>query len=427
MESILIVSVGGSAAPIVNAIKFYRPDFVYFFCSSGPRGSAVTVDGPGDPCGDKRKSRCPACGHEYFPGDPKGKAIVVQTGLRQDQYEVVGVEDPDDLNGCYAELTALSERIRASHPDAQIIANYTGGTKTMSVSMVLVGTMMQEWDLSLNKGPRGDIIKIKTGDTPVVVDKWQIFGERQLGSAAGALRNYDYALAEAMVSESLRHPLKPDFEKKLLRIRQVCAGFNCWDRFDHENALALLQPYGRDFSPYLITLKRILKQTKGTEYELVSDLLGNAERRAVQKRYDDAVARLYRAMELFAQIRLEKTRGYKLGKLHLDQLDEPLRPEYSKYVGEGGKLLLGLREDYELLHKSDDPLGDAFKKSEESILNALSYRNASIFAHGITPLGEEEYRLVSDRLKGFILDGSEKIGLNLERRPFPREEILHCS
>ena len=424
MERILIVSVGGSPAPIINAIKFYRPDLVYFFCSSGPKGSAVAVDGPGDPCGDRRKSRCPKCGHEYFLGDPKGKAIVVQTGLREDQYEIVGVEDPDDLNGCYAELTALSERIRESHPDAQIIANYTGGTKTMSVSMALVGTMTQEWDLSLNKGPRVDIIKVKTGDTPVVVDKWRIFGERQLGSAAEALRNYDYALAEAMVSESLLHPLEPGFEKKLLRIRQVCTGFNCWDRFDHEKALELLQPYGRDFSPYLITLKRILQPTKGTGYERVSDLLGNAERRAVQKRYDDAVARLYRAMELFAQIRLEKTKGYTLGKLNVDQLDEPLRPEYSKYAKEGGKLWLGLREDYELLHKLGDPLGDAFKKKEEEILNALSYRNASIFAHGITPLGEEEYRRVSDRLKGFILEVSGKIGLNLEPSPFPREKIL---
>ena len=47
MKRILILSVGGSPEPIINAIKFYKPDFVYFFCSSGPKGSAVTVDGPG--------------------------------------------------------------------------------------------------------------------------------------------------------------------------------------------------------------------------------------------------------------------------------------------------------------------------------------------------------------------------------------------
>ena len=65
---ILILSVGGSPEPIINAIKFYQPDFVYFFCSSGPKGSAAIIDAPGDPCGDKRKSKCPKCGYEYYLG-----------------------------------------------------------------------------------------------------------------------------------------------------------------------------------------------------------------------------------------------------------------------------------------------------------------------------------------------------------------------
>ena len=101
----------------------------------------------------------------------------------------------------------------------------------------------------------------------------------------------------------------------------------------------------------IIPLKRILKKTKANGYELVGDLLNNAERRASQQRYDDAIARLYRATELFAQIRIEKTKGYKLVKLTLKELDEELRPEYRKYMKENDRLLLGLREDYELLYK----------------------------------------------------------------------------
>ena len=58
MNKILVLSVGGSPEPVINAIKNYRPDFVYFFCSSGPKGSEAIIDSPGDPCGDKRKSRC---------------------------------------------------------------------------------------------------------------------------------------------------------------------------------------------------------------------------------------------------------------------------------------------------------------------------------------------------------------------------------
>lgn len=424
MKKILILSVGGSPEPIINAIKFYNPDFVYFFCSSGSKGSAVTVDGTGDPCGDKRKARCPNCGHEYYLGNPKGKAIVVQTRLSKDKYQIVGVADPDNLTECYSKLIGLANSIREKHPDAQVIANYTGGTKTMSVAMALVGTMTQEWDLSLNKGPRLDIIKVRAGDTPVVVNKWQILSEQRLESVRKALANYDYALAEAIVSECLLHPLEAGFQNKLLKIKQICDAFNFWDRFDHKQALELLKPYGKEFSQYIIVLKRILKQTKSTGYELVSDLLTNAERKATQERYDDAVARLYRATELFAQIRLEQIRGYKLGKLKLEELDEYLRPEYSKYVREGGRLILGLREDYELLYKLKDPIGEEFKQNESKILDALSYRNSSIFAHGITPLRENDYMLVGDRLRGFILKSAKRINLKLEIKQLPRQAIL---
>jgi len=351
MKKILILSVGGSSEPIVNAINFYKPDFVYFFCSSGHKGSAVTIDAPGEPCGNKSKSKCPECGYKYYIGNPKGKAVAFQVGLSKDKYEIVSVDDPDDLNLCYCTLVNLSTSIKKIYPEAQIIANYTGGTKTMSVAMALVGIVTEEWDLSLNKGPRLDIIKIKGGDIPVVINKWRIFAEQSLVSVAKTLENYDYALADAIIPGLLSHPLEPSFEKRLLRASQLCVAFDRWDKFEHEKALELLQPYDKEFFAYIIPLKRILKKTKATGYELVGDLLNNAERRATQQRYDDAIARLYRATELFAQIRIEKTKGYKLGKLTLKELDEELRPEYSKYMKENDRLLLGLREDYELLYK----------------------------------------------------------------------------
>ncbi len=424
MERVLILSVGGSSEPLINAIKTYNPTFVYFFCSSGPKGSAQTVDGPGDPCGDDRKAKCPECGHQFYLGNPKGKSIVVQTGLNEDQYGVVTIDDPDDLNKCYSSLTALAKSIRERHPGAQILANYTGGTKTMSAAITLVGAMTEDWDLSLNKGPRLDIIKVKSGDTPVVVNKWQIFAEQRLSSVAKALKNYDYALAEAVASELLLHPVEPGFQKKLLKTREVCEAFDRWDKFDHQRALDLLTPYGRDFSSYIVMLKRILKRTKSTGYELVADLFNNAERRAVQKHYDDAVARLYRATELFAQLRLEEIKHWKLGQVNIEELPDSLKPKYSQYAKENGKLLLGLREDYELLQKLQDPVGIEFKEDEGRILGALTYRNSSIYAHGITPLEEKDYRLVSDRLKGFLLRAARKIQVDLKIEQLPRDEIL---
>lgn len=424
-ERILILSVGSSADPVVNAIKFYQPDFIYFFCSGGSTGSANTIDAPGDPCGNKSKAKCPKCGNEFYTDDPKGKAIAIQAGLDKDKYEIITVVDPDDLNMCYNTLINLSRKIKEENKEAQIIANYTGGTKTMSAAIVLVAIMIQEWDLSLNKGPRLDLIKVKGGDYPVVINKWQIFIEQSLETVKGLLENYDYAQAEKVIREFLFLPLETSLQGKLSNIGRLCKAFDCWDKFDHYEALNLLQPFGKDFSKYIINLKNILGDKKASNYELVYDLINNAERKAKQKRYDDAIARLYRATELFAQIRMEeKIEGYKLGILNLSDIDESLRADYTKFATEEGKLLLGLREDYELLYKMNDPIGKEFKSNENSLIEALKYRNKSILAHGIVPLQERDYRIVSSRLKGFILRVAKNIGVNIELAQLPQAEII---
>jgi len=420
---ILLVSVGGSADPIVNAIKEHNPDFVYFFCSAGPGGSEMTIDSPGDPCGDKRKTRCPECGHTYHPGDPKGRAIAFQAELEQGRYEIVTIDNPDDLNACYQRLLELAERIKARHGDSRVIANYTGGTKTMSAALALAGIMTPAWDISLNIGPRRDLIQVRSGDVPVVIDKWSILYQNRLESQRELLENHYYALVAGSISEMLHRPIEGSLRDRLIEARVICEAFDLWDRFRHEGALELLEPYGGRFAPYIIHAKKILGVIRATGYELVSDLLKNAERRAVQKHYDDAIARLYRATELFAQIRLEKEYGYQTGDLRLNQLPKDLRAEYEEHLT-GDKLILGLREDYVLLSKLKDPIGRTFKEKEARIIDALTRRNSSLGAHGLIPMSERDYRLVADSLGGFIMEASRGIGLDLKVEQLPGGEIL---
>jgi len=420
MKKILVLSVGGSAEPIINAIKNTNPDFIYFFCSSM---SEKTVDSTGDPCGDKRKIECPECGNVFNLGNPKGKAIVFQTGLDREHYEIITVDDPDDMNACYRKLIELTEKIKERCEDCQVIANYTGGTKTMSAAMALAGIITQQWDLSLNVGPRVDLIKVRSGDVPVVVDKWSIFYQNQLESFREPLDNHYYAFVDSSISGMLTRPINASLRDHLIRIRVICEAFDQWDRFHHEKALELLEPYGSKYHPYIITLKKILGKTRSTGYEMVSDLLNNAGRRAVHKHYDDAIARLYRATELFAQIRLEKEYGYRSGELVLDQLPDHLKDEYKGYA-RNGKLLLGLRDDYVLLSKLEDPVGIKFNEREGRIIDALTRRNSSICAHGLVPLYEEDYNMVKDRLQGFIIEAAGEIGVNPGMEQLPGSAIL---
>lgn len=424
MEKILILSVGGSPEPIIHAIKNYNPDFVYFFCSSGPKGSERTIDSQGDPCGDTRKSRCSECGYEQYLGNPRGKAIVVQAGLEKEQYRIISIEDPDDLNECYERLLLLTEEIKDKFEHSKVIANYTGGTKTMSVALALVSIVTQQWDLSVNIGPRSDLIKVRSGDVPVVIDKWKIFYQNQLDFFGRLLDNYHYGFVAASISEMLLKPVDKSMRDRLIETRVVCEAFDHWDTFNHAAALELLEPYGSRYSSYIINAKKILKKTKASGYELVSDLLNNAERRAAQKHYDDAIARLYRATELFAQIRLEKEYGLKSKDLRLEDLPEQLQQEYRGRV-QNEKLLLGLREDYELLFKLGDPFGKIFKQNEGKVIDSITRRNASISGgHGVTPLQEEDYLFVKEKIVGFIMETVGEIGLNIEMEQLPGREII---
>jgi len=294
----------------------------------------------------------------------------------------------------------------------------------MSVAMVLTGIITQQWDLSLNIGPRVDLIKVRCGDVPVVIDKWMIICQNQLDFLRRSLKNYHYGFIVNSISEMLSHPLDKSLSDKLIEARAVSVAFDLWDKFNHQEAMELLEPYGSRFYPYIIDLKKILGKSKGSGYELVCDLLNNAERRAVQKHYDDAVARLYRAIELFAQIRMEKEYGYKSDDLKLEQMPDELKDEYKCRVRDG-KILLGLVEDYELLFKLGDPFGKKFEQNKGRIIDAIKRLNQSISGgHGTTPLGEEDYFFVKDRLKGFIFEAAGEIGAAMDMKQLPVKDIL---
>jgi hypothetical protein len=293
----------------------------------------------------------------------------------------------------------------------------------MSVAIALVGIMTQQWDLSLNIGPRMDLIRVRTGDAPVVIDKWRLFYQSQLDSFGRLLDNYYYAFVARSISEMLLQPLDKSLQDKLIELRTICEAFDRWDTFQHQKALELLEPHGSRFASYLINVRKILGQARDTGYERVSDLLNNAERRAAQECYDDAIARLYRATELFAQVRLEKEYGYDSSDLKLEQLPADLQGMYKGRVRDN-KLILGLREDYELLLKLGDPVGRKYEERKGRMIDAIKRRNYSISAHGLTPLVEGDYLYVKDRLKGIIMDAANEIELNLEMDQLPGREIL---
>lgn len=409
MPRVLVISVGGSCEPVVNACRELRPDFIYFFCSGGPKGSLLTIDGPGEPCGDEKK------------------AIAHQLGLQLDAYRKIEVADPDDLNACYKAVREVSAEITARFgPDAEVIANYTGGTKTMSVALALFAIIEGNWNLTLNKGPRRDLIKVRAGDMPVLVGKQAVALTLLRNQAREFLKRYAYDMADAVLAEATANqPLSGSYQDELLRARRLCQAFHSWDVFDHARALELLQVTGgKRCVPFIEALLDISGKGRATGYEQVVDLIFNAHRRAAQGRYDDCVARLYRALEMLAQVRLQKEWGIETGNVELAKLPEHLRARYGQLADGDGRIRLPLRKAYDLLAELGDPVGRLWQESQGPLVAALEGRNSSILAHGTRPLHRENYQTYAAVIEDFIRQALETLSIKTRCRQLPREELL---
>lgn len=405
---ILVATVGGSCQPIVTAIRDYEPEYVGFLVSSGPRGSHTAVDGNGTPC-------------RQYNGDNQ-PSIVAQTGLSADQYEKISVDEPDSLHLCYATARAALSRLNAQFPNADQVVDYTGGTKSMSVGLA-IAAMEADWRLSLVKGARRDLVRVTDGtESAGLVNSWEVRARQQMEEARRLFNQFDYAAADDLLRSILQsNPLSVPLQETLRRWRSYCRGFDAWDRFDHERAYLVLETFAGNLTPNWLFLKRMLdKMHDRSGYEFVFDLLRNAERRAGKGRYDDAVARLYRALEMFAQMRMaQRTPALNSSDLDASLLPEALREQYVS-LARDDKIQLGLRQDYELLGQLGDPVGEVYSRYSQKVLTALTKRNHSILAHGDTPLTRSDYETMLAVVQQVILESCDTLKVTSMAPQFPQ-------
>lgn len=414
MTKILFITVGGSHQPVVTSIKTQKPDRIIFICSDGAKGSKSQVIGEGKPC-EVRK------GTEVIESLPN---IPTQLGLGdsfQVDRDLVLIQEPDSLSECYNKISQKIAEIKDIDPTCQITADYTGGTKTMSCGLA-IASLDAEVPLFLTTNTsRQNLIKVESGERTKRAATTGLTVTRTIEKTLPIyLEKYNYGAAIADLNSLIQGTeLIPEATKRVEGLLDRCEGFEAWDRFDHQEAISRLAPYISQSSikPYGLFLKKVIASRgqldrnfdtsngmNGNGYEVVEDLLLNADRRANQQRYDDAVGRLYRALELLAQIRLFKTYEIQTGDVDITKLPESLQPEYEGKRNH--KIQIGLTESYELLSKiSDDALGQLYLKQKNSINNALQVRNYSLFAHGFQSIDESRYQTFNTVVANFITDG----------------------
>ena len=362
--TILVPTVGGSCAPILDSIRYHSPDLVHFICSADNahrKGTYTVVDGEGSACGDGRPN------------------IVTQAHLRKDQYKIHIVEDPDDLDACYTDLNAVLAGLKESYPRARILADYTGGTKSLSSALV-VAALNQQVELVLIRGKRHDLIRVTDGMTyPHKVSIASVAVDRQFSLTHALEKERDYAAAVRTIETTTAQQAVPrEHQEQLVDHLQLARAFDAWDKFDHIRAFVLFEALSKPVrtalrkNGYYDALLAIIHSRAAVDdafkeeaepllsrplegahgYEVVEDLLLNADRREQQGRYDDATARIYRAVELTGQLLLRREHDTNTASVPVAAIPEALREKYG--IGEETESIqIGLKMSHELIAALD--------------------------------------------------------------------------
>lgn len=388
----LICTVGGSPEPVVASIKHWQPSRVWFVHSPQTKED---ID-------NKIVPKVHDEGVHLVPG----------------QYDFFELADIEDFAGCVDRLRELTAEVEGwvnRGPGYQVVVDFTGGTKCMSAALAVHARC---WPCSFSyvgghKRDKGGVGVVMSGSEKVVhsVNPWDALGYQTIEQFLVLFDQHAFAAAARIADEAKRRVSREDRKREFQVLEQLAKAFEYWERFDHGTAATSL----KDVEKRSNDLRAVLGAQKGNEVlgelsrlvphlakldgvsrptrDHIVDLLGNARRRWREGRFDDAVARLYRAIEATAQLRLAEAFGIETTeRVPLERLPADLRARLETRAEEG-HVKLGLQDAYALLFALGDPLGAEFQKRElHGRKSSLNTRNRSVLAHGFERVPEKVCR-----------------------------------
>lgn len=307
------------------------------------------------------------------------------------QYEIALLTNPDNIQAIYETLQPRFIQIRESCE--HLVVDFTSGTKAMTACLAVLATLYEANELSYITGKRKNGI-VQAGTEQILpIRPYFISAEQKLKTAIHFFNRAQYSITTAILQQVLRIK-DPKITEKAESILNLAEAYDLWDKFHHEEAFKKLKKIKMEEvsqnKRFLGELTNKMKNNREPEPYLIADLINNAKRRAQKERkYDDAVARLYRTIELIAQYRLKSEYGIDPSACQREVLPQTLIEKWKLPI-ETEKIKLALQKDYELLAAKGDILGTKYIQ-DKNLQELLSKRNTSILAHGLTPIDKKTW------------------------------------
>ncbi len=380
------------ARGLFYGIEYHQPDLIYFFCSQKTASETMPQ--------------------------------IMKLLDGKFEYRQMIFQKEDDVQYLF---NAYNEEISKTSQADEIIVDFTSGTKAMSAAMFSAGIAAGANFVSYIVGQRDETGRVTTSSGVQSIEPAAVIAYHEVEKARTLFNEGDYVAAEKLASSVKKYlSSKTMASYQADVICRLAGAYSLWERFKWKQAANELKGSlrGSGAQYFNTAQKETIKSSveflnavadNDYGYERLVDLEQSAVRCQQKKHYDDALCRLYRAVEYFNQVILKNefqldTSEATIEEFEMlfgihkfdDKLKDKLRSKakYPPY----GKVKPGLAESIEILASMQNHAGQYLaraywgenwhtniyqkKITGDKLQNWLRERNTSYLAHGTKPVEE---------------------------------------
>lgn len=448
MKEALILTVGEEAG-LPKSISGSKPDLVYFIHTdlSEPTIKQVIIN-------LKEKA---------IKENDDSLGNYMNSFIENEVFFKAKLDSHEDLNEAFDKSRKI---IRGLKRDGfEVFIDFTGGTKVMSVGLYLAAMNEHCKYFYVGGKRKNDIGNVLAGFEEIqeLEDPYETFAVREFNRGIQFFNSYQFDASLINFKAAYDILNNKDLKERAELFMSIVKLYNSWDKFNNnliedskptkiklnkflkDNIIEVIDKsenltnYFNERNPqFYAQLKKNLKfldkkisdkQTdKFNDIKVyLPDLLNNAKRRIEEGKYDDAVARLYRATELVAQLKLvdydfvntyelEENLSFLVDKNKIEnKVNSKTRRSlnhWNYYKNKEPIDNFALTTTYTLLSKLNKK--DALILTDNffnNIQDDISKRNTSILAHGLNPIDKK----LADELYDLVLDHSLKLYSNVKK------------
>lgn len=360
---------------------------------------------------------------------PEGSKAVVESSVQPNIQQMPRRWDWIVLSDT-AEFPSLYPSLARSLPDlaqtwelkpGELVVDLSGASPAMAAALSLVTLPWTSRVIELRpdrEGLDGDRIQLDT--RTLVWTQSNPWDEQATVSRRQGCELFNQGLFHAAVKLFREIELRVSGGQKPLyrALADLAEGYDLWERFQYRQAWDKLKTAIKALEmaslwggpPGLKAVVQLLKANAGFLEKLVLDpaeikefvpldVLANAHRKLVLRRDpESAMIALVRALEGFAQVRLQKSHKIKSWDVLPEQLPQALqeicRTCYLEDID--GKYKLPLQAQFRVLAGLGDHMGQAFLREWPKMKPLLDAANQAVLGHGFEPIKAERVQQLYD-------------------------------